>query len=90
MAEDIVNARPIKEGKDPLAEGNTLVPKGEKHYAVLETSEDIRKEEKNAARMREEYHVAPPTAANPLKMPHKTRNESKTELEKALKGRKGR
>lgn len=46
----VVDARPIKEGKDPLADGNTLVnPKGSSEddnvYELLESSDDVRKAE---------------------------------------------
>lgn len=50
-SEFAVDARPIKEGKDPLAEGNTLInPQGTSEddniYELLESSEDVRKAEK--------------------------------------------
>jgi hypothetical protein len=45
-----VEARPVKEGKDPLAEGNTLVnptnTEDDGVYELLESSEDVRKAEK--------------------------------------------
>ena len=42
----LVDARPVKEGKDPLSEGNTLVVADDGHYELLESSEDVRKAEK--------------------------------------------
>lgn len=43
---DKVEARPIGEGKDPLADGNTLVnptnTEAETHYEVKERSDDVR------------------------------------------------
>lgn len=45
----LVEARPIGEGKDPLAEGNTLVnptnTEAETHYEVKEKSEDVAAQE---------------------------------------------
>lgn len=70
---NLVEARPIGEGKDPLAEGNTLVnptnSEAETHYQVKERSDDVRASEINGqdANERAEQHNAqtPPPADVP-------------------------
>lgn len=90
--EDLVDARPIKEGKDPLAEGNTLInpDNTEDHntYEVLETSEGVRQMEQRAARMAKEYDLAP-TTVTPIRSRVRP-NKSEKDLTDATKGRKGR
>lgn len=84
--EDTVDARPIKEGKDPLSEGNTLVnpDNTEDHntYEVLETAEGVRQAEINAARMVEEYHTAPTAAPARVRV---RPNKSEAELADTIK-----
>jgi len=91
MAEDTVDARPIGEGKDPLAEGNTLVNPSntEDHntYEILETSEGVRQAEKNIARMTEEYHAPPAVVPSRVRV---RPNKSEKDLAEATKNRKGR
>lgn len=92
----IVKARPIKEGKDPLAEGNTLVnPKGTTEddgiYELLESSEDVRQAEKLVDKV-----IVGPTGHHvpQLQIPkiRRVRNKSEDELAQAVKNskRKGR
>jgi hypothetical protein len=67
-------ARPIGEGKDPLAEGNTLVnptnSEGETHYEVKERGEDVaaqdaqNKIDGQDANERAEEHNSQSTAAS--------------------------
>lgn len=82
-----VDARPIGEGKDPLAEGNTLVnPKGSTEddnvYELLESSEDVRKAEATTpARPRATYD-APQVVIPKIRSVH---NKSEEDLAKAIK-----
>ncbi len=61
-AGDMVEARPIGEGKDPLADGNTLVnpsnTEAETHYEVKESSEEVSKIDGQNANQRAEEHNA--------------------------------
>lgn len=64
---DQVEARPVGQGKDPLAEGNTLVnstnTEAETHYNVKERSEDVQASEingKNANERAEEHNAEAP------------------------------
>ena len=88
---DQVEARPIGEGKDPLAEGNTLEnptnTEAETHYKVKERSEDVQKTSKIAgknANERAEVHNAQQA------QPHNSSNESNEDLADATEGREGR
>lgn len=65
---DQVEARPIGEGKDPLAEGNTLHnptnSEAETHYEVKETSKEASKIKGQDANERAEQHNAEAVVAN--------------------------
>lgn len=93
-SDDQVEARPIGEGKDPLADGNTLEnptnTEAETHYKVKEKSEDVQAEE-NASRIagqnaneRAEEHNA--HAAN-VNQPHDVPNSDAEEQDEAAEGR---
>lgn len=91
-----VDARPVKEGKDPLAEGNTLVnPKGSSEddnvYELLESSEDVRKAEKLLPK-RDPKPLHPHSVQVEIPKIRRVKNKSEEELEKAVKSshRKGR
>lgn len=52
-ASNVTETRPVGQGKDPLAEGNTLVnpsnTEEETHYDVKERSEDVQKADETGA-----------------------------------------
>lgn len=90
--EGVVEARPQHEGKDPLAEGNTLEnptnTEAETHYNVKERSVDVQKAEENAstidgqnANERAEVHNAQAS------VPHSVPNSDAEEQEEVAAGR---
>lgn len=82
-----VEARPIGQGKDPLAEGNTLVnpsnTEAETHYDVKERSDDVRASEINGqdANERAEQHNAQSLPASEVA------NSDETEQSEVAEGR---
>lgn len=95
-SEFAVDARPVKEGKDPLAEGNTLInPKGSSEddnvYELLESSEDVRKAEKLLPKKDVKEHFGYPFQLQVPKV-RQVKNKSEDELEEVIKSsnRKGR
>lgn len=80
-------ARPVGEGKDPLAEGNTLVnpsnTEAETHYDVKERSDDVRASEINGqdANERAEQHNAQSQPASDVA------NSDATEQDEVAEGR---
>lgn len=94
MAKDdfAVDARPIKEGKDPLAEGNTLVnPMGTNEddnvYELLESSEDVRKFEKSLPK-RDPKPSHPGNVQLNVPKVRSVKSKTKQELEQAIKSSK--
>lgn len=86
--EGAVEARPIGQGKDPLAEGNTLVnptnTEAETHYEVKERSEDVQAASEIAgqnANERAEQHNAASA------VPHDTPNAELSEQDEVAEGR---
>lgn len=86
---DTVNARPIKEGYDPLTAGNSLSnpTNSDDHntYEVLESVEEVMKAEKEGARITKEYQVHAQAPARPAK---KVPNKSEAQLAEAVKSSK--
>lgn len=89
---DQAEARPIGQGKDPLAEGNTLVnptnTEAETHYEVKERSDDVRAAETSIngqdANERAEQHNNALTQGAP---DHDTPNHDTTEQDEVAAGR---
>ena len=84
-----VDARPIGEGKDPLAEGNTLInPMGSSEddnvYELLESSEDVRKAEKLLPK-RDPQPSHPGSVQLQVPKIRSIKNKSEEELAQALK-----
>jgi len=89
-SEFAVDARPIGEGKDPLAEGNTLVnPKGSTEddnvYELLESSEDVRKAEETMPAKPRATYDAPQIVIPKIRAVH---NKSEEDLAEAVKASK--
>lgn len=85
----IVDARPIKEGYDPLTAGNSLSnpTNTEDHnsYEVLESVAEVIKAEKEGVRIKQEYQVHAQVAARPAK---KVPNKSEAQLAEVIKSSK--
>lgn len=88
QSEGQVEARPIGQGKDPLAEGNTLVnpsnTEAETHYDVKQTSEEASKIDGQDANQRAEQHNTELTQGAP---DHETPNHDQTDQDEAAEGR---
>lgn len=93
---DQVEARPIGQGKDPLADGNTLVnptnTEAETHYDVKERSEDVQAQDaqnkidgQDANQRAEEHNTALAQGAPD----HATPNQSEGDQQEAAEGREG-
>ena len=80
----LVDARPVKEGKDPLSEGNTLVVAGDKHYELLESSEDVRKAEKLLPK-RDSRSSHPQNVQVNMPKVRSVKNKSKEEIAEVIK-----
>jgi len=83
---DLVEARPVKEGYDPLAAGNSLAnptnTEDANTYEVLESVEEVIKAEKEGARITKEYQVHAQVQARPAR---KVANKSEKDLAEAIK-----
>lgn len=84
----VIDARPKTEGKDPLAEGNTLInptnSEDENVYELLESSEDVRKAEKILPK-RDPKPSHPYNVQVEVPKIRNVKNKSEEELEKVVK-----
>lgn len=88
-SDNSTKARPIGHGKDPLAEGNTLVNPSnstdETRYEVKERSDDVRKASENDDQQADEPAQQPNAPSTPAT---ETPNSDETEQAEVAEGRK--